>query len=231
MQQVDLNFKDRVDAGQILANKLSKYADQKPVVLGLPRGGVPVAFEVAKALKAPMDVYIVRKLGVPGHEELAMGAIATGDVCVLNEAVIEALQISDTEIETETRKEKEELKRREHLYRGGRPPFDVTSRTVLLIDDGIATGSTIKEAIAALKKQKAGRIIIGVPVAPPSTIEELRKEVDEVVCVSTPEFFIAISLWYDEFPQTTDDEVRELPEKAEMKKLAASRALTGEQPD
>jgi putative phosphoribosyl transferase len=222
MQQVDENFKDRVDAGQILANKLSKYANQKPLVLGLPRGGVPVAFEVAKALKAPLDVYIVRKLGVPGQEELAMGAIATGDVRVLNQEVIDALRISDEEIETETRREKEELKRREALYRGGRPTLDVTNRTVLLIDDGIATGSTIKAAIAALKKQKAGRIIVGVPVAPPSTIEELSKEVDEVVCVSTPEFFIAISLWYDEFPQTSDDEVRELLEKAEKKNLVAT---------
>lgn len=221
MQQVDLNFEDRVDAGQILANRLSKYADQKPLVLGLPRGGVPVAFEVAKALKAPLDVYIVRKLGVPGQEELAMGAIATGDVRVLNQGVIDALQISEEAIETETSKEKEELKRREALYRRGRPTLDVTNRTVLLIDDGIATGSTIKAAIAALKKQKAGRIIIGVPVAPPSMIEELKKEVDEVVCVSAPEFFIAISLWYDEFPQISDDEVRELMEKAEMKKGAA----------
>ena len=221
MQQVDLNFEDRVDAGQILANKLSKYADQKPLVLGLPRGGVPVAFEVAKALKAPLDVYIVRKLGVPGQEELAMGAIATGDVRVLNQGVIDAFQISEEAIETETSKEKEELKRREALYRRGRPTLDVTNRTVLLIDDGIATGSTIKAAIAALKKQKAGRIIIGVPVAPPSMIEELEKEVDEVVCVPAPEFFIAISLWYDEFPQISDDEVRELMEKAEMKKGAA----------
>ena len=222
MQQVEVNFKDRIDAGQILANKLSKYADQKPLVLGLPRGGVPVAFEVAKALKAPMDVYIVRKLGVPGHEELAMGAIATGDVRVLNKGVIDALQISKEEIAIETRKEKEELKRRERLYRGGRPPLDVTNRTVLLIDDGIATGSTIKAAIAALKKQKASRIVIGVPVAPPSAIEELKAEVDEVVCVSTPEFFMAISLWYDEFPQTSDEQVRELLEKAEMKKQAVA---------
>jgi putative phosphoribosyl transferase len=225
MQQADENFRDRVDAGQILANKLSKYANQKPLVLGLPRGGVPVAFEVAKALKAPLDVYIVRKLGVPGQEELAMGAIATGDVRVLNKEVIDAFQISEEAIETETRKEKEELKRREGLYRGGRPTLDVTNRTVLLIDDGIATGSTIKAAIAALKKQKAGKIIVGVPVAPPSTIEELRKEVDEVVCVSTPEFFIAISLWYEEFPQTSDDEVRELLEKSEMKKVVAASVL------
>lgn len=217
-QQVDVIFKDRVDAGEILANKLSKYAVENPLVLGLPRGGVPVAFEVAKALKAPLDVYIVRKLGVPGHEELAMGAIATGDVRVLNESVIGPLRISKEAIETETRKEKAELKRRERVYRSGRAPLNVANRTVLLIDDGIATGSTIKAAIAALKKQKAGKIIVGVPVAPLSTIEELKEEVDDLVCISTPDVFIAISVWYDEFPQTSDEQVRELLKKAEMQK-------------
>jgi putative phosphoribosyl transferase len=221
MKEVDTNFKDREEAGRILANRLTKYADQKPIVLGLPRGGVPVAFEVAKALKAPLDVYVVRKLGVPGHEELAMGAIASGDVRVLNKPVVEDLGISEEAIETETRKEQEELKRRELLYRGKRPPLDVSNRTVVLVDDGIATGSTIKAAIAALKKQKAGRIVVAVPVAPASTIDELKTEVDEVICVSTPEFFYAISLWYDEFPQTSDEEVRELLKEAEMKKEAA----------
>jgi putative phosphoribosyl transferase len=222
MKEVDTNFKDRAEAGRILANRLTKYADQKPIVLGLPRGGVPVAFEVAKALKAPLDVYVVRKLGVPGHEELAMGAIASGDVRVLNKPVVEDLGISEEAIETETRKEQEELKRRELLYRGKRPPLDVSNRTVVLVDDGIATGSTIKAAIAALKKQKAGRIVVAVPVAPASTIDELKTEVDEVVCVSTPEFFYAISLWYDEFLQTSDEEVRELLKKAETKKQAAA---------
>jgi putative phosphoribosyl transferase len=222
MKEVDTNFKDREEAGRILANRLTKYADQKPIVLGLPRGGVPVAFEVAKALKAPLDVYVVRKLGVPGHEELAMGAIASGDVRVLNKPVVEDLRISEEAIETETRKEQEELKRRELLYRGKRPPLDVSNRTVVLVDDGIATGSTIKAAIAALKKQKAGRIVVAVPVAPASTIDELKTEVDEVVCVSTPEFFYAISLWYDEFLQTSDEEVRELLKKAETKKQAAA---------
>jgi putative phosphoribosyl transferase len=218
MQQVDVIFKDRVEAGKILANKLSKYAAEDPLVLGLPRGGVPVAFEVAKALKAPLDVYIVRKLGVPGHEELAMGAIATGDVRVLNESVIGPLQISQEAIETETKREKKELKRRERVYRSGRSPLNLANRTVLLIDDGIATGSTIKAAIAALKKQKAAKIIVGVPVAPSSTIEELKNEVDDVICVSTPDFFIAISVWYDEFPQTTDEQVRELLEKTVTQK-------------
>jgi putative phosphoribosyl transferase len=222
MNEVDTNFKDREEAGRILANRLTKYADQTPIVLGLPRGGVPVAFEVAKALKAPLDVYVVRKLGVPGHEELAMGAIASGDVRVLNQPVVEDLRISEAAIETETRKEQEELKRRELLYRGKRPPLDVSNRTVVLVDDGIATGSTIKAAIAALKKQKAGRIVVAVPVAPASTIDELKTEVDEVICVSTPEFFYAISLWYDEFPQTSDEEVRELLKKAETKKQAAA---------
>ena len=222
MKEVGTNFKDRKEAGRILANRLTKYADQKPIVLGLPRGGVPVAFEVAKALKAPLDVYVVRKLGVPGHEELAMGAIASGDVRVLNKPVVEDLRISEEAIETETRKEQEELKRRELLYRGKRPPLDVSNRTVVLVDDGIATGSTIKAAIAALKKQKAGRIVVAVPVAPASTIDELKTEVDEVICDSTPEFFHAISLWYDEFPQTSDEEVRELLKKAETKKQAAA---------
>jgi putative phosphoribosyl transferase len=221
MKEVDVNFRDRVEAGLILAKRLTKYADQKPIVLGLARGGVPVAFEVAKALKAPLDVYVVRKLGVPGHEELAMGAIASGDVRVLNKPVIEDLGISEEAIEAETRKEQEELKRRELLYRGDRPPLDVSNRTVVLVDDGIATGSTIKAGIAALKKQKAGRIVVAVPVAPASSIEELKKEVDEVICVSTPEFSYAISLWYEEFPQISDDEVRELLKKAETKEEAA----------
>lgn len=223
MKKVDTNFKNREEAGRILANRLlTKYADQKPIVLGLPRGGIPVAFEVAKALKAPLDIYVVRKLGVPEHEELAMGAIASGDVRVLNKPVVEDLLISEEAIETETRKEQEELKRRELLYRGKRPPLDVSNRTVILVDDGIATGSTIRAAIAALKKQNAGRIVVAVPVAPASTIDELKTEVDEVICVSTPEFFYAISLWYDEFPQTSDEEVRELLKKAEKKKQAAT---------
>ncbi len=218
MRQVDIVFKDRVEAGQILASQLAKYETKEPLVLGLPRGGVPVAFEVAKALKAPLDVYIVRKLGVPGHEELAMGAIATGDVCVLNESVIGYLRISKELIATEIKKEKEELQRRERVYRSGRDALDVANRTVLLIDDGIATGSTIKAAIAALKKQQAAQIIVGVPVAPLSAIEELKQEVDDLVCVLTPDCFIAISLWYDEFPQTTDEQVCELMERAERQK-------------
>jgi putative phosphoribosyl transferase len=222
VKELDVNFKDRKEAGQILANKLSNYAGQNVIVLGLPRGGVPVAFEVAKALKAPLDVYVVRKLGVPGHEELAMGAIASGNVRVLNKSVIDDLQISEEAIEAETRKEQEELKRRELLYRGDRPTLDVSNRTVLLVDDGIATGSTIKAAIEGLKKQKAGRIVVAVPVAPGPTIEELKGEVDEVICVSMPEFFYAISPWYEDFPQTSDEQVRELLTEAEIKEVAGA---------
>lgn len=221
MKELDVNFKDRKEAGQILAYRLSHYAGQNVLVLGLPRGGVPVAFEVAKALRAPLDVYVVRKLGVPGQEELAMGAIASGDVRVLNQPVVEALRISDAAIEAETRKEKKELERRELLYRGQRSPLNVTNRTVILVDDGIATGSTIKAAIEALKKEKAGRIVVAVPVAPVGSIEELKTEVDEVVCISTPQFFYAISLWYDDFPQTSDEQVRELLKEAEMMNVAA----------
>ena len=224
IKEVDVNFKDRVEAGQILANRLTKYASEKPLVLGLPRGGVPVAFEVAAALNAPLDVYVVRKLGTPGQEELGMGAVATGGVRVLNRPVIESLQISPEAIEAETRREREEVEKRERKYRGDRPPLDVTNRTVLLIDDGIATGSTIKAAITALKKQKAGKIVVAVPVAPASTIEELKKQVDEVVCVSTPEYFFAISVWYNSFPQTTDEEVRELLRKSEVKSGSALAA-------
>lgn len=222
MKGVEMNFKDRKEAGQILADRLSKYAEQNPIVLGLPRGGVPVAFEVATALHTPLDVFVVRKLGVPGQEELAMGAIASGGVRVLNKSIIHSLQISDEAIEAEVVKEQEELQRRERLYRGERPELNVHDRTVILVDDGIATGSTIKAAIAALKKQKAGRIVVAVPVAPASTIEELKAEVDEVVCVSTPEMFFAISVWYDEFPQTTDEQVRELLMKAETKTQATA---------
>lgn len=222
-----MNFKNRVEAGQILANRLAEYANQKPIVLGLPRGGVPVAFEVAMALHAPLDVFVVRKLGVPGQEELAMGAIASGGVRVLNKPVIESLQISDEAIEAEALKERQELERRERLYRGERPELNVHDRTVILVDDGIATGSTIKAAIAALKKQKAGRIVVAVPVAPTSIIEELQEEVDEVVCVSTPEMFFAISVWYDEFPQTSDEDVRELLKKAETKKQAVAGLMSG----
>jgi predicted phosphoribosyltransferase len=208
-------FRHRTEAGQILATNLMDYANQSDVlVLALPRGGVAVAFEVAQALNAPMDVFIVRKLGVPGYEELAMGAIATGGVRVLNDEVVQSLRISDKIIDAVAAEEQEELERREQLYRDDRPPPDVRDRTVILVDDGIATGSTMRAAIAALRQQQPDRIIVAVPVAARETVEELREEVDEFVCVLMPEPFQAISLWYEDFSQTTDDEVRELLERS-----------------
>jgi putative phosphoribosyl transferase len=181
-------FVDRTEAGKLLAAQLIRYAARKDtIVLALPRGGVPVAFEIARALKAPLDVFLVRKLGLPGHEELAMGAIATGGVRVLNRDVVAYLNIPQGIIDTVARQEQQELERRESLYRGDRPAPEVRGRTVILVDDGLATGSTMRAAIAALKKSEPGRIVVAVPVAPPSAVEDLQKEVDEVVCVFTPE--------------------------------------------
>lgn len=180
------------------------------IVLALPRGGVPVAFEVAKALDAPLDVFLVRKLGVPGHEELAMGAIASGGVRVLNENIVAYLDIPDSIIETIAANELSELERRERAYRGDRPPPDVQNRDVILIDDGLATGSTMRAAAAALRKQGPKRIIVAVPVSARQTCDEFRSEVDEVVCAVTPEPFRGVGLWYEDFSQTTDEEVSEL---------------------
>lgn len=206
-----MRFQDRVEAGQILAESLDAYKNRPDVVvLALPRGGVPVAFEVARALNAPLDIFLVRKLGVPGHEELAMGAIASGGVRTINEDVTETLGIPDEVIDAVTAKEQQELERREHLYRDGRPPLDVRGRTVILIDDGLATGSTMRAAAAALRKQRPARIVVAVPVGAASTCDEFRREVDEAICAVTPEPFFAISLWYRDFTQTTDDEVRDL---------------------
>ncbi|MGH7510309.1 MAG: phosphoribosyltransferase [Gemmatimonadales bacterium] len=212
-------FNDRSQAGRELASRLSKYADQPDViVLALPRGGVPVAYEVARALRAPMDVFIVRKLGVPGHEELAMGAVATGGVRVLNEQVVRGLRIPDYVIDAVANWELQELQRRERLYRGNRPPPDVRDKTVILVDDGLATGSTMLAAVQALRKQGPARIVVAVPVAAGDTCELLKEQVDDVVCAVTPEPFYAVGLWYQDFSQTTDEEVRELLERtaAEM---------------
>jgi predicted phosphoribosyltransferase len=204
-------FLDRRDAGRRLAVELSDYADQNDLlVLALPRGGVPVAYEVARALHAPLDVFMVRKLGVPGYEELAMGAIATGGLRVLDEDLIRMLDLPREVIERVTAAEMRELERREREYRGDRPPIDVRGRTVILIDDGLATGSTMRAAIAALKKEGAKRIVVAVPVAPPETCESLKAQVDDVVCAVTPEPFRAVGLWYRDFSQTTDEEVRDL---------------------
>jgi putative phosphoribosyl transferase len=205
-----LQFRDRSEAGRILAGRLGTYAGRTDViVLALPRGGVPVAFAVAQALHAPLDVFLVRKLGVPGHEELAMGAIASGGVLVLNHDVVRELGIPNHALELVAAREQQELTRRERLYRDDRPPSVVRDRTVILVDDGMATGSTMRAAVNALKQQ-AARIVVAVPVAAAPTCDEFRTEVDEVVCILTPEPFWAVGLWYEDFSPTTDDEVRDL---------------------
>src|SRR2546426_1335185 len=191
-------LQNRTEAGKLLATKLTDYADRPDVlVLALPRGGVPVAYQVAKALHVPLDVFLVRKLGVPGHEELAMGAIATGGVCVLNEDVVQMLHIPNRVIEEVAAKEQQELERREHLYRDGRPPPDVRDCTVILIDDGLATGATMRAAIKALQQQHPARIVVAVPVAAPQTCEELSTQVDEIICAKTPELFYGVGYWYE----------------------------------
>lgn len=204
-------FDNRRDAGRKLAGALQHYANRPDVlVLALPRGGVPVAFEVARALNAPLDVFLVRKLGVPGHEELAMGAIATGGVIVLNDSVVQALRIGREELDRVAAAERAELARRERAYRGDRPAPDVRGRTAILIDDGLATGSTMRAAAAALRRQEPARIVIAVPVSSPQTCQELGAEVDEIVCLLTPEMFYAVGMWYIDFSPTTDEEVRDL---------------------
>jgi predicted phosphoribosyltransferase len=204
-------FSDRREAGRLLAAKLAAYANRPDVVvLALPRGGVPVAFEVAQALNAPLDVFVVRKLGVPGYEELAMGAVATGGLRVLNDQIVQDLRIPDYVIDRVAAEEGEELTRRERAYRGGRPPLDVRGRTVILVDDGLATGATMRAAVMALRQHRPAHIVVAVPTASPETCEELKTEVDEVVCAITPEPFHAVGYWYEDFTQTTDQEVREL---------------------
>jgi putative phosphoribosyl transferase len=208
-------YRDRTEAGQILAQHvIAKVPDVNPLVLALPRGGVPVAFEVARALHAELDIFLVRKLGLPGHEELAIGAIASGGVRVLNRELIEELQLSEGLIDRITAIEEQELERREHLYRENRPPLVVRARAVILIDDGLATGASMMAGVRALRPQNPQRIIVAVPVAAPETCQEFRAEADEVICPSTPEPFGAVGAWYEDFSQTTDDEVRKLLEQA-----------------
>ena len=208
-------FRDRRHAGQELAERLAAYAGRPDVVvLGLPRGGVPVAFEVARALGAPLDVFLVRKLGVPDHRELAMGALASGGVRVLNERVVRELGIPEAAIDAVAAEEHRELDRRERAYRGDRPSPDVAGRAVILIDDGLATGSTMRAAVAALRRLAPARAIVAVPAAAPATCDQLRAEVDEVVCAITPEPFHAVGLWYEDFSPTTDEEIRDLLEQA-----------------
>jgi len=208
-------FRDRNDAGRQLAEQLSSYADREDVVvLGLPRGGVPVAFEVAKALDAPLDIFVVRKLGVPGHRELAMGAIASGGVRVLNESVIQTLNIAQSVIEDVARREQQELERRERVYRGDQPRPELEGRTVILVDDGLATGASMHAAVKALRLRDPGRIVVAVPTAPPETCKDFEDEVDQVVCLITPRPFFGVGGSYADFSQTTDQEVREILNQA-----------------
>jgi putative phosphoribosyl transferase len=207
----NLPFRNRTEAGQLLARKLKRYAGRPDIlVLALPRGGVPVAFEVAKALRAPLDVFLVRKLGAPGQEELAMGAIATGGIRVLNEDVVRELKIPPRVIDSVAAKEGQELERRERLYRGDCPAPDVNGRTLILVDDGLATGSSMRAAVAALRRNNPRHIVVAVPVAAAATCHELESEVDEIVCYETPEPFYSVGLWYEDFSQTTDEEIRQV---------------------
>ena len=213
-------FRDRKEAGQLLAKELSKYAScQNLMILALPRGGVPVGFKVAKALNAPLDILVVRKLGVPGEEELAMGAIASGGIRVLDGELIRSMGISDQEIESVSAKEQEELRRRELAYRGQAIPLRVNGMTAILVDDGIATGSTMKAAVAALRQQCPSRLIVAVPTAPPSTCNELRGVADDVVALITPERFFSVGRWYTIFGQTSDEEVRQLYQRSNQPEL------------
>jgi putative phosphoribosyl transferase len=208
-------YRNRHDAGRLLGEKLGHYADRNDVlVLALPRGGVPVGFEVAEALAAPLDVFLVRKLGVPGQEELAMGAIASGGVRVLNEPVVRMLGLSEEEIQRVEREERWELQRRESEYRAGRPPLNVRGKIVILVDDGLATGSTMRAAVAALRRLGPDRIVVAVPVGAREICDEFANEADEAICASEPEPFHAVGVWYDDFSQTTDEEVRDLLTRA-----------------
>jgi predicted phosphoribosyltransferase len=208
-------FRNRREAGQVLASLLAGYRGHPDVVvLGLPRGGVPVAYEIATALHAPLDVMVVRKLGVPGHEELAMGAIASGGVQVVNEDVVRHLGLTPSILASVATIEQQELARREHAYRGERSSVPVEGRTVILVDDGLATGSTMRAAVAALRRRDPDRIVVAVPVAAPETCEDLKREVDDIVCAMTPTPFYGVGEWYEEFDQTRDEEVRDLLERA-----------------
>src|SRR6059058_4939039 len=208
-------FPNRTEAGRLLAGRLVKYAGRNDViVLGLPRGGVPVAYEVAKRLGVPLDVFIVRKLGVPGFEELAAGAIASGGVRVLNQDVMRALPNANETIESITARETAELERREQSYRDGRPAPELRNRVVILVDDGLATGATMRAAVAALRQRGVAKIVVAAPVGAPDTCRELEQEADETICAIAPEFFQAVGQYYEDFSQTSDEEVRELLSRA-----------------
>jgi putative phosphoribosyl transferase len=208
-------FRDRVQAGQLLAAKLRKEGGlAHPLVLALPRGGVPVAFEIAHDLHGDLDIFLVRKIGVPGQEELALGAIASGGVRVINEALAENLKISAAAIDMLTAREQREIEFRERLYREGRAPLTIANREVILVDDGLATGATMFAAVGAVKQHAPKRIVVAVPVASSAACREFRRHVDAIVCLQTPEPFYAVGAWYQDFSQTTDDEVRQLLDRA-----------------
>jgi putative phosphoribosyl transferase len=210
-----LPFENRVYAGRLLGQALAKYANRPDViVLALPRGGVPVGFEAAQAINASLDIMLVRKLGTPGHEELAMGAIASGGVSVLNSDLMARLHIGPELIAAVTKREQQELERRERAYRGDHAPPVVQNRHVILVDDGLATGASMRAAVAALKQRNPASIIVAIPVAPPDTVEVLKEEADEVVCLAMPEPFLAVGRWYGDFSQTSDDEVKSLLTRA-----------------
>ncbi len=215
MTEAKYPFRDRTEAGRLLAQKLREYANRDDVVVvALPRGGVPVGFEVARALNAPLDVFVVRKLGLPGQEEMAMGAIASGGVRVLNADVVDGLGIPPALIDLVAEREERELERREREYRDDRPPVDVRGRTVILVDDGLATGSSMRVAAMALRKKQPAEIVVAVPVGSPETCAEFEAAVDKVVCAITPQPFWAVGQWYRDFSQTTDEEVRDLLNRA-----------------
>lgn len=213
-------FKDRRDAGRKLAQKLSAYAGQPHIlILALPRGGVPVAYEVALALNVPLDIFIVRKLGLPGRDELAIGAVASGGVRVLNSDIVRMLSIPEEVINFVVKRELQELQRREKLYKRDRPFVEVQDRTVILVDDGLATGASMRAAIAGLRAQHPARIVVAVPAAAPDVCDAFQSEVDEIVCAITPEPFYGVGRWYEDFSQVTDEEVRVLIEQANQQFL------------
>jgi putative phosphoribosyl transferase len=223
-------FRDRTEAGMLLGRELARRVrpGDDPIVLALPRGGVPVGYEIARALDAPLDVFIVRKLGVPGHEELAMGAIASGGVPVWNEDVRRHLQgLPQREIDAVVAREQKELERREKSYRGARPPLELAGRTAIIVDDGLATGSTMRAAVRAVRRMNPRAIVVAVPVAASSTCAELRAEVDDIICMRTPEPFSAVGLWYEDFTQTTDEEVHALLDAANPMATSSTKSGRG----
>lgn len=216
-----VRLQNRTEAGQLLALRLTTYTNcPNGLVLALPRGGVPVAFEIASKLHLPLDVCLVRKLGVPGHKELAMGAIASGNITVINRDVVNWLHVPPEDIERVADREKQELERRDRVYRGNRPYPQIRDRTIVLVDDGVATGATMRAAINALRQQQPEAIVVAVPVIAPSVYEELSTEVDKIICLQKPEPLHSISLWYEDFSQTSDGEVRDLLVRAERELMA-----------